>query len=105
MAPKTTYEAQRPRVTPPHVALADLRHAAGLTLDAVCERVAEQGRKDSNGRDLTLTRGGLSAIENGHRGASAQLLMALAVAFGLREDALSTSYVPRPRAVSEQVPA
>lgn len=90
----TAYTNQRPKRTPPHVSLGDLRAAAGLTLDEVCGRVEEA-------TGLTLTRGALSAIENGHRGASAPLLRALATAYGLREDAITTDYTPRLRAVSE----
>lgn len=44
-----------------------------------------------------FSRGALSGIENGHRGASAQTLAALAVAYGLRSDAIRTDYVPRER--------
>lgn len=84
------YARQRTRVTPPHVALGDLRAACGLTLDQVCERFTEATGKE-------LTRGSLSAIENGHRGASAGVLAGLEVAYGLRSGAIDTTYEPRIR--------
>lgn len=95
--PATTprYGDQRPRRIPPHVSLGDLRMAMGLTLDAVCERVEQES-------GIRPTRGAISAIENGHRGASVPLLNALEAAYGLREGSITTTYVPRER---EQVPA
>lgn len=85
---KTRYDQQRPRRTPPHIALGDLRSAVGLTIDTVLDRLEEQtGRRYS--------RGAISAIENGHRGASADLLVQLAVAYGLRPGAIRTDYQPR----------
>ena len=80
----------RQKVTPPHVALGDLRAACGLTLDQVCERFVEATGKD-------MTRGALSAIENGHRGASAAAIAGLEVAYGLRAGAIDTTYEPRIR--------
>jgi transcriptional regulator with XRE-family HTH domain len=80
-------------VTPPHVALSDLRAAAGLTLDAVCERLEEA-------TGITLTRGALSAIESGTRGASAPILAGLSIAYGLRPTAITTNYAPRAREVA-----
>jgi hypothetical protein len=89
------YERQRPSVTPPHVSLGDLRLAVGLTIDQLIERVEEEtGRR--------YTRGAISAVENGHRGASEELLEGLALAYGLRRDALTTTYEPRK---FDQVPA
>ena len=84
------YASQRKRVVPPHVSLADLRAATGLTIDAVLARLHE-----TTGR--AYTRGAISAIENGHRGASIELLDALAVAYGLRPGAVTTAYEPRAR--------
>lgn len=84
-----SYDKQRPRRTPPHVSLGVLRTAMGLTLDQVCARVSEEFP------ELQITRGHLSGIENGHRGASAQLLAALAAAYGVPTEAISTTYVPR----------
>lgn len=89
----TRYDAQRPRKTPPHVSLGDLRSVSGKTLDEVCEAASEALGKP-------LTRGALSAIENGHRGASRPVLEALEIAYGLRPGALVTNYMPRSREVA-----
>lgn len=87
-AARRQYDQQRPRRTPPHVALGDLRSAVGLTIDQVLLRLEEQtGRRYS--------RGAISAIENGHRGASADLLVQLAIAYGIRPGAIRTDYQPR----------
>jgi transcriptional regulator with XRE-family HTH domain len=75
-------------MTPPHVELKDLRAAVGITLDQLIVRVNEVC-------GLEVTRGAISAIENGHRGASAELLEAIARAYNMRPDALSTTYRPR----------
>ncbi len=91
MPSKSKYEAQRIRRTPPHVSLADLRTAVGLTIDQVCTRINEEFP------ELRPTRGAISAIENGHRGASVQMLAALCAAYGLRPDAVTTTYEPRTR--------
>jgi len=85
------YTHQRPKVLPPHVSLGDLRAACGLTLDQVCTRFTE-----ATGRELT--RGALSGIENGHRGASADVLAGLESAYGLRAGSINTQYEPRTRA-------
>lgn len=68
-----------------------LRQSHGFTLDDVCERVHDQIP------EVTLTRGALSAIESGTRGASDLMLTALARAFALPDDALMTDYEPRKR--------
>jgi len=86
------YDRQRAKVTPPHVTLGDLRAATGMTLDAVCERLEEA-------TGITLTRGALSAIESGTRGASAPILAGLSIAYGLRLNAITTDYTPRSREV------
>lgn len=88
MPPSPSGPLQRAKVTPPHVSLSDLRAAAGLTLDTVCRRMAETTGKP-------FSRGALSAIENGHRGASAEAIAALCVAYGLHADAITTTYTPR----------
>lgn len=95
MPTKTRYDSQRERRVPPHAPLAEIRSALGLTMDAVIDRMQEQG--------VTLSRGGLSAIENGHRGASTEVLAALGVSLGMKPTALTVSYEPRER--REQVPA
>lgn len=84
------YTQQRPRRIPPHISLADMRYLSGKTLDEVCAAASEV-------LDRPLTRGALSAIENGHRGASTRVLAALEVAYGLRSGALVTDYQPRKR--------
>lgn len=81
------YTGQRPKAQPPSVPLAALRNAKGLTLDAVCDRVTE-----ALGR--TYSRGALSALENGHRGASAEVIAALEIALDLRAGDLLTTYEP-----------
>ena len=95
--PKTCYMAnlkytnQRGRVTPPHVSLRTLRIACKLTLDQVCERVSEHTGKP-------LTRGALSAIESGLRGASSEVLRGLAHAYDIDAEDIDTQYEPRTRA-------
>ena len=83
--------SERPRVVAPHVALGSLRTALGLTLDQVCERYQEATGE-------TITRGALSAIENGIRGASVKVLGGLEVAYGLRPGEITTAYEPKVRA-------
>lgn len=85
------YADQRVKVIPPHVSIGDLRRALGLTLDQVCERF-----EDATGAQIT--KGALSGIENGHRGASASVLAGLAAVYGLPVGAVSTTYQPRERA-------
>lgn len=85
---RSRYVGQRNRVTPPHVSIGDLRVATGMTIDQLLDRLFEvTGHR--------YTRGAISAIENGHRGASADLLEALAVAYGLRTGAVTATYRPR----------
>lgn len=86
---------RREKVPPPFVALADLRGALGLTLDAVCEQVRAI-------TDQSFTRGALSAIELGHRGASPETLSALEVVLRIKPGRLRTGYWPtRPRRKAE----
>jgi transcriptional regulator with XRE-family HTH domain len=89
------YAKQRQRKTPPHVSLGDLRAVSGKTLDQVCEAMTEA-------LGHPFTRGALSAIENGHRGASTEVLAALELAYGLRPGSLVTNFEPRRR---EAIPA
>lgn len=84
------YRNQRERVTPPHISLGDLRAACGLTLEQVCARFTEATGE-------SLTRGGLSGIENGHRGVSQQTVDGLEVAYGLKPGSITTTYRPRER--------
>lgn len=74
------------------MSLGDLRSVSGKTLDQICDAVSEVLGKP-------FTRGALSAIENGLRGASPATLAALEVAYGLRSGALVTDYEPRKRDV------
>lgn len=89
IAVKRRYTRQREKKTPPHVSLKTLRLALGMTLHEVAMRVEEiTGDKP--------TKGALSAIENGHRGISAELLAALEQAYNLDPGAITTTYKPRP---------
>lgn len=82
------YGNQRSEVTPPHVSLAVLRSAVGITIEQLCDRIEEEtGERPS--------RGTISAIETGKRGASRSMLVALARAYGIDDDAISTDYMPR----------
>lgn len=89
---KTRYANQRPRRTPPHVSLGLLRLACGLTIDAVIDKIA-----DATNGEYRPERGTISAVENGIRGASQQLLAALEIAYGLPEGSITTSYEPKSR--------
>lgn len=91
MANHSKYQHQRERVTPPHVSLRTLRAACKLTLDQVCVLVEEETGKP-------LTRGALSAIESGLRGASDEVLRGLAHAYDIKLDDIDTQYEPRVRA-------
>ncbi len=82
---------QRRRVTPPQVSLGALRRACGLTLAALCERYEE-----ITGNELPP--GSLSGIENGHRGASREVLEGLEDTYGLNRGDVATTYRPRVRA-------
>lgn len=85
--PKTEYDKQRERVAPPRAPIGAVRNALGLTLDQVRERMSEVLGKP-------YSRGALSALENGHRGASREVLDALEIALGLRSGDLHTEYAP-----------
>lgn len=89
--PRYPEPKERPRVTPPHMALRDVRTAVGITLEGLAQRIKEVS-------GMEVSRGTLSAIENGHRGASQELLAAIALAFGCGSGAVTTSYEPRTRA-------
>jgi transcriptional regulator with XRE-family HTH domain len=79
---------QRELKLPPRVPIKYIRLAANLSLDAVIARIRQK-----TGR--TYSRGSISAIENGHRGASAEILRALELAYSLPLGTISTDYVPR----------
>ena len=86
---ESKYANQRVRIVPPHVSLQSLRVATGMTLDELCERVGEVTGKEPP------KRGTMSAIENGIRGASSELLDAIALAYGLQPGSVTTTYRPR----------
>jgi transcriptional regulator with XRE-family HTH domain len=85
---KQRYDRQRAAKTPPHVSLGMVRLVAGIKINDLIERIAE-----NTGKRYTV--GAISAVENGHRGASIELLRALEGAYGLPEGAISTQYEPR----------
>lgn len=84
------YAAQRKKVVTPHVPIKGLRLAAGLSIDALIAKLSVY-------TDREYTRGAISAIECGHRGASPELLAALERVYGLEPGFISTDYVPRSR--------
>lgn len=89
------YDSQRPPKTAPHVSLRCLRRASGLTLEQVADEVSKILKLEPE--DKGISRGTISAIEGGHRGASKQMLDALAVAYGLDPGDITTDYEPRKR--------
>lgn len=87
-ATQRRYDRQRAAKTPPHVSIKFLRIAAKLTIDDTLERIRQE-------TGVTYTRGAISAVENGHRGASVELIEALAIAYGIPPEAIDTKYQPR----------
>lgn len=85
--PPIDYEKQRAKVTPPHVSFNALRVRLGLKQEDVRRKVEVILGK-------SFTPGAMSAIEKGHRGASAEVLAALETALGLRPGDLVTNYEP-----------
>lgn len=77
----------RREVPAPIVSLAAVRGSHRLTQDAVAEGVAAITNK-------SFTKGALSAIETGHRGASAETLRALETVLNLPGGSLQVSYTP-----------
>lgn len=88
VAARRRYAQQRKPKTPPHVSLRTLRLALKLTLDDIADRI-EENRGDRP------TRGALSAVESGLRGASAELLGAMEEAYGIEPGTITTTYQPR----------
>lgn len=78
---------QRETRQPPFVSLVGIRNMRGLKGREVCARVGE-----ITGKGFTL--GALSAIENGHRGASPEVLAALEQALDIPAGSLITSWEP-----------
>lgn len=86
------YKPPREGKTPPHASLRVLRIVADLTLEDVAERIAQHFP------EMNVSRGTLSAIESGGRGASPLMLRALEMAYGIPEGSLTTAYEPHGRA-------
>lgn len=82
------YAKQRARVPAPVVTLRTLRKSRGITLQAICDHL-----RDEHG--MTVYRGTISGIEFGYRGASVQMLTALADALGIAFEDIDTQYEPR----------
>lgn len=82
--------SKRPPVGAPSIPLAALRKRLGLTLEGVCERIGE----DTGRWHKPAT---LSAIENGHRGASLEMIEALAGVYEVDPEDIETAYAPRHR--------
>jgi transcriptional regulator with XRE-family HTH domain len=89
------YANQRPKVGPPVVTIGVLRKAKSITLQDVCDHINREFEFPK-----PVERGTISAIENGHRGASAQMLAAIASALGIPVDAIDTQYSPRKNGTS-----
>lgn len=79
--------AKRRQVTPPHIPLQAVRIRLGMKQADVCEQVSV-----ILGKSFTVA--ALSAIEKGHRGASAEVLTAIQTALGLVPDSLVVDYTP-----------
>ncbi len=84
------YANQRAKVPVPMVPLAVARKAQGITLQAVCDHINQE-----HFFSKPVERGTISAIENGHRGASSQMLAAIADALGISPAEIDTAYEPR----------
>ncbi|MGB3302651.1 MAG: helix-turn-helix transcriptional regulator [Gordonia sp. (in: high G+C Gram-positive bacteria)] len=88
VAARRRYTNQRGRRTPPHVSIKVARQIAGWSLDELADRI-EEATGDRP------TRGALSAIENGVRGASREMLSAFEAAYGVTSGSITTDYEPR----------
>jgi len=86
---------KQPLKAPPLASLRCLRIASHQTLEQVAETVSEL-------LNQKVSRGTISAIETGVRGASKQMLDALAVAFDLEPGDVYVDYDPRSRRVVEK---
>ncbi|MEZ0366766.1 helix-turn-helix domain-containing protein [Mycobacterium sp. pUA109] len=82
----------RPLRTPPHLPLKALREVTDTTLEELAIGIGEI--LDST----PPSRGTLSAIETGRRGASRELLSAIEEFFHLSPGTITTTYRPRPTA-------
>jgi transcriptional regulator with XRE-family HTH domain len=87
---RTKYLNQRKPVSVPVVPLAVARKISGKTLQEVCDHINDEFEFPKK-----VERGTISAIENGHRGASVEMLLAIASALGIAADDINTQYEPR----------
>ncbi|GLE59581.1 hypothetical protein NJBCHELONAE_48940 [Mycobacteroides chelonae] len=97
---RNRYETQRDSVGIPVVSLAVLRKSLNITLQAVCDHINDN---DESHDPKRVERGTISAIENGHRGASVEMLAAIADALKIPVEAIQTDYVPIHRRSSKAV--
>lgn len=87
--------SRRTKVNPPHVPIRALRIVLGIPLDTLAAEIEKiTGVKPS--------RGTLSAIESGNRGASTEMLHAIERAYGLEPGMVTTNYQPRAAAVGHE---
>lgn len=87
---RSKYRNQRKPVEIPVVPLVVARKLAGKTLQDVCDHINADFEFPKK-----VERGTISAIENGHRGASAEMLVAIASALSISADDINTEYEPR----------
>lgn len=86
------YHKQRKPVATPVVPLVVARKLAGKTLQDVCDHINAEFEFPKK-----VERGTISGIENGHRGASVEMLVAIASALSISADDIDTQYEPRQR--------
>jgi len=87
----TKYQRQQRRGTTPHIPLESARAIAGLTIDALIDRIEiATGHRYS--------RGAISNVEKGTRGASVQMLEDIAAAYKIPVSKIRTDYLPRTQA-------
>lgn len=100
IGPKLTQRKgdNRPMRTPPHVPIGALRIVTDTTLEELAAGVAEILSAEAGEQVTAPSKGTLSAIESGRRGASAELLTAIEKFFHLPAGTITTTYRPRPRA-------
>lgn len=88
-------ETRTPK-TPPHVPIKALRIVAGITLDVLATEIGQI-------TGIKPTRGALSAIESGVRGASTEMLRAIERAYALPVGMVTTDYEPRAAAAEDGI--
>lgn len=87
---RSKYRNQRKQVSVPVVPVSVARKLAGKTLQDVCDHINAEFEFPKK-----VERGTISAIENGLRGASVEMLVAIASALGIPADEIDTEYEPR----------